>query len=338
MNINIPIQIIPPTGLIYPSTTELPDPTSPRELLKAFTTKNASKYLVENRIIEPYTALYSIQTYLDENHHHFRFKGGLALKYGIKLIITNLLDNNEELTTEYLDNFGSYIAASDIDTTLFIDETINNNNFENILDIISQEILDQLTQFRNNPSMINYLNGIIRLCNTDIDGKNKLFQQGIKNVKFSIHQQQDIVVNKRGQNIIVNSISGNEIKSIYLSNNKTLDFDIGEEKCHFNLIRAKFSIKAEFTDNNNNIQTVTCPAELIDISIPKRDDFLYQEFWNHHQNDQIINFSFYDGQVSINSVNLNYQLHDIERMLHFDHKKMLQQFHITNLFLLNLIN
>ena len=54
MDINIPLNtIIPPEGIIYPANNELPEPTAPREILKSFTTKHASNYLVNNNITEP---------------------------------------------------------------------------------------------------------------------------------------------------------------------------------------------------------------------------------------------------------------------------------------------
>ena len=62
--------------------------------------------------------------------------------------------------------------------------------------------------------------------------------------------------------------------------NTTLDFGKGTNRSIFNLVRIKVIFPSSFTDSNGSIKTYNFGGELLDVSIPKREDRGLRKFFN----------------------------------------------------------
>lgn len=103
---------------------------------------------------------------------------------------------------------------------------------------------------------------------------------------------------------------------IYASVNKTLTFTRSSNTASFNLIRLKMSLNSYFTYTNKKTEMIKLDGELIDISIPKKDDSNLAHFFEHK--DKYIS-TYTIGQdkdfVKFQAYSLEYLLEDLEKIL-----------------------
>jgi hypothetical protein len=331
--------------ILFPKVFGALDTESHRELLKAFTTKHASTYLLENNVFLHFKALTDIENALkklnEENYerdhpdalpkivgypvpgHILRFKGGLALRLCLQDMLEIMFSRNQhhiyrkQITDGLLE---SYASPSDLDSNIILTKDYDDAELRKVADI-AMVCLEQLAS--DEDVWKTHCQNIVDLCNADVAGKEKLKQQGVDVIDFFMHSQYDMIIKhatakeeakhaglcaKRG--CITLEKIGSE-GTVYTSDNETLEFNKGLNNQSFLLLRAKFGIKVKY----NNTCIATCPAELLDVAIPRKGDKAYDAFWDSSHSAKGYKYENAANGVSVSAVNLKFQLYDLTRIL-----------------------
>jgi hypothetical protein len=251
------------------------DPDTAKSKLKAYTTNVASMFCEQNYIRERWDMVKDIQRRLDASRTDGTIvaKGGLALHHSIhdlfqKWAWKNYRDvDTLENARDYI--LATYAATSDLDTGVSVDSRH--------VDTVVQLVLESIEHMRTNVwvDKDSDLQAIVNECNRDTSGI--AADLGAADVVFTVDPQSDqrVVLASSGGDCLYNEcvvVEASGQHPIFISDNESLMFQIGHNVADFYLIRAKWAISATCTYPDGTTCTTTCPAELLDVAIPREND------------------------------------------------------------------
>ena len=242
------------------------------------------------------------------------FKGGNVMRMINKNIMEYLPPNADHLIT---DIFAPFLKQSDNDFTVFLNPNLH--NYETIVRQLSLDIFFALDRIKK--IMVGNLPFFFNLFNLSDQRIVEAFRElrgqlNTKYVKLAPHLDQEIIFsNPRNpkSDVLVYEIPKSLYHFIYNTLNFALEFkDIHDQTIKFYLCRSKVNFRLNHT---NDIS-----GELIDISIPHKDDFaikqlsstsVFQKFLENNivrEHNKEFNFDYY-------VINVHYIVHDLVNIL-----------------------
>lgn len=307
----------------FDRTSGTADPTTIQNQLKAYTTNVASLYCEEQKVKEHWSIVQEIETNLG-TAAHIVAKGGLALHFAINEMFKTLLprvqgDNNNKLLAARDYILKTYAATSDLDTGISMEDP---DDLSDVVDVVKEAINNMRNNWGNKDAV---LQEIVDKCNEDQYKQKVMSDLGaafnITNITFVVShrpdQRVDMITNdptnptcKTQDCISVESTSANQ--PIFISDNESLIFDKGPNIADFYLVRAKWSISAVCEYSDGTQCNSSCPAELIDVAIPREDD-------SRRALSAELGTDFLQTRVDVNGieipmVTMKYQLMDLLEM------------------------
>jgi hypothetical protein len=276
------------------------------------------------------------------------FKGGNVLRMVANGFFSLLPDEAaQELKKAYEADF----KRSDADFTVYIDETkINNLDYNKILDNITELIYENLNkireEFKNNPTK--YFD-FFKLSKNEADAKLKeYFDQLIELPLISDPKNEDWYKVRFKQLQLLNGKATDYSDCSYLgqfdyrfvningkivglplsaqtdwimnSDNRTLEWPLGTDfskLVKFNLVRAKAGFEYSY-EQDHRIHRRPIGGELIDISLPHREDASTREFLDNYDNN-IVTYKILspdkESFLEIKSYSIEYLAHDLLNIL-----------------------
>lgn len=284
-------------------------------------------YTTIDKVLDDYKATNS----LPDNSMYLLFKGGNVLR----MVSNEILDMlPEQLKEKLLDKYGEYFKRSDADFSVYIDEKLlNEKNYDQVLDEVTKKVFLSLgvlrVEMKNNQqkyfsfmrldkdlaeeSMEPFLeeaNDINAI--TDGDNNNwygaKFSQLQLLKSKAEeaiscdyVGQYDYSYTSGKGQ-ILVNQLSNNT-DWIVNTDNRTLTWTWGSDASKivkFYLVRSKAYFDWTFI-KDGKVGRKPIGGELIDVSIPHRDDDRLREFLDDYEQN-VADYSIFDAQG--NTINL----------------------------------
>jgi hypothetical protein len=311
----------------YEQDTDV-DSESYKFALKAFTTEVASNFMLTNNIDFHWDLVNTMSHELKvRNLGTVYVKGGLALHIVLRELMKKwrqLLNTGDyarlKEITEYMNS--KYSAPSDLDTGVDVPDLGD-------LPEVRQILKSVLERSRGNFYAADaVLQGIVDECNTSKDvlmSNDAMINDGIVDINFFVAKQSDQSVRasdpsdpncKFSKCVIVDA--GAE-HTIFQSENESLMFRKGQNTADFYLYRAKWSIAATLTLSDGSTCESTCPAELLDVAIPRAHDS--QRRLNADKGMNVmhddVDVSLDDSMpIYVSAVSLRYQLLDLNEMIH----------------------
>lgn len=248
---------------------------------------------------------YCQQQSIDGERIRFVYKGGNILRIVANEFVLELPGHASDIINEF---YNPFFKRTDADFSIYIDPKLPNFDIivedlttitwklqQLIRDTIVAEPTKYLDFFRLNQeaqiAALEWLLEQLQLAKTKDDPSNKTFFGGKFNgVKFDgtasvvgdapMHVAcNDVFIaldNKR--NTVTFSIDDID-RYLRIQVNTALDFGKGTNRSIFNLVRIKIMFPTSFTDSNGTLKTYNFGGELLDVSIPKREDRGLRKFF-----------------------------------------------------------
>lgn len=296
---------------------------------------------------------YSSANGINREDLSFLYKGGCVLRISY-LKIKDLIINRMTVKGfgNIFNNFDDKFKMSDADFTILINPNLV--NYDKVLEDINMFTFELLKKIRDrilsSPSnffyFLNLSNNVkiyhmILLANKikdalySINGHRNTILKKIKfmNLEYDVESnnlKETINSVKRTDFVIDKGINYNYLceidntkYAIYTSYNNSLDFTQGygqNNHASFNLMRSKLMFECILIDRTKHTETsVIVPAELIDISIPKKDDSTNNKFFekNYNKTDIIkyIGNGSLDG-LTFHGPSISYLLKDVSSIIY----------------------
>lgn len=300
---------------ILPNKEEYSDPLKEQKsILTDFINKNFLKNN-KNELLLLQIIYKSISPFLDKLGLKLIFKGGNVMR----LINNNLKEYFYPLPNEIIfDIFEPYLQQSDNDFTIFIDPNLE--YYDEIIKNVSYKIYEILSDIRND--LVLLPNKYFDIFNLNLNKKDELFRElsiKLKANTVRLHQTFDkkIVLsneNNPKSDIVIYEDLFNKKSYIFNSINLTLEFkDPRNETIKFYLLRSKINF---IVDNSVNIA-----GELIDISLPHKDDFEMQKLnsskkFEKYIKDNIIEQYNSEYDFKYYMINIAYIIKDLFKILY----------------------
>ena len=245
--------------------------------LKAFTTRVASKYLDTMGIAEHWKLVADLAEALPDYGSKITVKGGLALHYSVAAIMDKWISFEDrhkhviEAAQTYI--LSTYAATSDLDTGIAVEDLSDLND-------VVQLVKEGIENLRHSWAGCAGIHAeIVRACNEEFANNRAMFaSDGVTDVQFFVDSQHDQEVTLVPNDGVLCTktecvkVTALDPHPIFISDNGSLVFRRRETVADFYLIRAKWSVRATVTKTSGDSCGVTCPAELIDVAIPRESD------------------------------------------------------------------
>lgn len=280
----------------------------------------------------------------------FMYKGGNVLRFVALKYLTKFPGNIEY---EFVKMYGDAIGKSDADFQIFVNNNIQNyDEIHKKTRLMSLSVLAKLRDFfvQNKGKYFNfykldksYREEQLSKCLEDINKsecignpKSPFYQAKFMSLKFS----DDIVgspkhiprIMGRHDIFITTDPEGNTLTypiyindkvnrdEMFVSLNEEITIDNPSALVHFALSRIKFNFSSICIDKNNNEQEINIPAELIDVSIPYRDDSNAQHF-NVDRHTKLYNIIMDDDKYfTVRAYNKSHIIDDLSQILFIQNK------------------
>jgi hypothetical protein len=249
----------------------------------------------------------------------FFYKGGNLFRMLLG-DITRIMESKEYI---------ALLKRSDADFQLFINPKIK--DYDKILKEISIIVIYNLMLFKKTIEK----KGIMDFFKINKDELCNLYKQEFENNGFSIKSieladrayRKDFSIepaNYNGENIVLyrthNSLLENApnvtvLKDFFISRNTALSFKRKDDlKSVFDLIRLKRNIRIKIVTNSNEKFEISVPCEIIDVSIPKNDDYGMNSF-RTKVNGFIRQYTLESKSITFWAPNINYMIKDLDDVL-----------------------
>lgn len=302
------------------------------------------EYIDDKKFLKNIMTDFINQYYLKSNKYQIRLitliykeVNKVINKYGLKLIfkggnVMNLINNNfmgylNVNTQKYINSFiNEFLSKSDNDFTIFVNPNIS--HYDLFMDTLSIELFNALDNIR-------------KIIIENIDYYFFFYDLKLSKRIELLHQLKEAINNSAEQNIIRSIVPWKKFDEIYLFNNdeteinvytpdpnyknyiynnlnKTLKFeDSNNNLIHFNLLRSKLNYR--FNEDFN------VSGELIDISLPLKDDFIMNVLNNDEKFNKYIEKYVYEIVDTSNDiiyyvVNIEYIIKDLYKILYVNSK------------------
>ena len=248
---------------------------------------------------------YCQQQSIDVERIRFVYKGGNILRIVANEFVLELPGHASDIINEF---YNPYFKRTDADFSIYIDPKLP--NFDAIVtdlttitwklqqlirDTIVAEPTKYLDFFRlNKEAQLIALKGLLtefQKAKTNDDPSNKTFFGGTFNgVKFAgtnVATAPDMLYTPSPDVFIAFDDKHNTAtfsiddidQYLRIQVNTALDFGTGTNRSIFNLVRIKVLFPTSFTDRNGVLKTYNFGGELLDVSIPKRQDRGLRKFF-----------------------------------------------------------
>lgn len=256
----------------------------------------------------------------------FFYKGGNVFRILLNDIV-NLLGNKEYL---------KLMRRSDADFQIFVNPSIK--NYDKIYNDISTLATFVLYSMKYNMqasdynftrtfetykhTMHNDIQKIIKLTKLNIDSSTPLNINVLSRKDFVIDSYnfhgEDHVVYKEADSIL-NNIQKIPSSHFYISKNSSIKFVGNTFVNEFDLLRMKMNIVLQITNHGPTAVKIPIPSEVIDVSIPKKDD---SKLYHLAENASkfIVKYIFKDGQFEFWAPSLQYMISDVDHILFSQHQ------------------
>ena len=290
--------------------------------------------------------VYKRKMNIDDNDIFFAYKGGNILRYVVYELMHEIGGKvSDDIEMYYKDVF----KKSDADFSIYINPTLQNYdiifNDMNMLayllqDRIRDEFMGNLPKYfyfhkLDNTLKQQILQQYLEKLNNTATIKNKLYgydgiftalvlddvTAAIDNSKITYVRDPDFEMNFRPRDLrIIDKTtlkSSPGMTSMRITSNQTLEFVKTNNNVKFSLVRTKIVFNAYFTNSRNNSTNLAMlGGELIDVSIPHKNDSNIGHYFQHLNN----NVATYNIKSSVNSLSfkapsLSYLIEDIEKIL-----------------------
>jgi len=256
----------------------------------------------------------------------FFYKGGNLFRILLS-DISKLIESQEYL---------SLLKRSDADFQLFINPNLN-KNYDKYFNDLSLIVIYNLMLFKR--TIISH--GLFNFFKIKPMELSKLYLDVFKDYNVKIKNieivkdayrddfiVQPIFYEDNDKGIIEEMVFYKEYKSLitnmpkiigardfYISRNTALKFKRKDNlKSVFDLIRMKMNIKIKVILENNDIEYINVPCEVIDVSIPKGDDYSL-ESTKDVINKYVRQYIFSQKEFSFWAPNINYMIKDLNDVL-----------------------
>lgn len=257
--------------------TAVADPDSLKSKLKAFTTNVASQFCEANRVQEHWKTVAHIHRTIGAYGGKIVAKGGLALHFSLQDLLGRYIDaetdagNKQKLedAKDYILN--TYAATSDLDTGISVDPL-------HLAPVIAAAKASVEKMRADWSEKYVVLGRIVDACQQQSQAEGLAAELGVRSIDFIADEQPD-------QTVVMSAPSDGNCKfaecvtvvangkhPIFISDNESLVFQKGHNVADFHLVRAKWSVSARIIRTDGSVCKTTCPAELIDVAIPRKND------------------------------------------------------------------
>jgi len=244
------------------------------------------------------------------------FKGGNVMNLINNNILEYFPENSDDIIIKI---FNKFLKKSDNDFTIYLNPKISNYN--KIYKKLNFEIFEALDKIRNDIySNINYYFYIYNMNNENIKKSYKKLienlnkEKEVNSIKLNPIPDQ-IILFDENKDIIVYEYNYQKTNYIYNSLNFTLEFnDVNNNLIKFSLLRTKINFLLNGRDN--------IAGELIDISIPHKDDFEISKIdnFNKYIKKNIIKIKNNEINLKYNIINNDYIVKDLFKILFINNK------------------
>lgn len=266
-----------------------------------------------------------IKTYANINN--LRIPEDLCLFYKGGNLFRMLLGDISKLmeSREYI----SLLKRSDADFQLFINPQLK--NYAKIYKEISIIVIYNLMLFKktiSNKGLFDFFKiKSEELCKlyTDVFEGHDIKIKHIEIIDnkyrsdFSIeptkYHDENLVLFKHHKTLLENVQNINVEKNFFISRNTALNFSRKDKlKAVFDLIRLKRNIQIKIITDKNEKKYISVPCEIIDVSIPKNDDYSLNSTKNTI-NKYVRNYTFPAKSFDFWAPNINYMIKDLDDVL-----------------------
>lgn len=299
------------------SNTSAADPDSLKSKLKAFTTNVASQFCEDNKVQEHWKTVVNIQQSIDAYGGRIVAKGGLALHFSLQALLDRYIAAEKDAgnvkklvdAKDYI--LGTYAATSDLDTGISVDPL----HMGPVIAAVKASVEKMRLGWSGKDRV---LGDIVKACQTQAIAEGLSTTLGVRSVDFYADAQSDQTVvmsaptdrNCKFAECVTVTATGKH--PIFVSDNESLVFQKGHNVADFHLVRAKWSVSARITRHDGTVCNTTCPAELIDVAIPRKNDsrsYLAATLGTNHMKTKADIMG-----VHVPIVSLKYQLMDLLQM------------------------
>ncbi len=253
----------------------IPDPNDPHRVLEKSLTDAVNEDMTIYRygceilaVIETKISQHEQLKYLYDDHKIVvELKGGVAQKLSLDYYIDHVLigigkyKKTDREIIELKKTAAIAYGPGDNDTTILIDPTIGEGEFNRVHEIVIQLVKNVLDKYSKSITLdgcrSTWLDRIFRITDIECRGNNIDVYQSKKH-PFQVHDGGDYIC----------KISDRNSLPVYSSLNRSLRFTISEknnEITSFILLRLKACFQSEDFCGSAN-------AEILDISVPRHDD------------------------------------------------------------------
>ena len=279
-----------------------------KNILTDFVNENFLKYN-ENQLYL-LDLIYTVLTpFLKKYKLKLVYKGGNVMR----LISNNLREYLSPIPNDIIyDVFRPFLQQSDNDFSIYINPNIK--NYDKFINKISKELLHYLNSIRNfiksEPEKFFY---IFNLKEEKIENLFKKLQNKLHVREVKLKKIYDKKIISRNSNILIFDNIKNGKSFLYNSINTSLQFkNYRNEIIKFYLLRTKVNF---ILNNSKNVA-----GELIDISIPHKDDFIMKKLNTNQKYNKYIEKNFISHKndeynFTYTIINIDYIIKDLFKIL-----------------------
>jgi len=288
------------------------------------------------------------QNNLKPNDISFIYKGGNVLRM---IALKYLNDFPGGIKDFFLEKYKDILSKSDADFQIYVNKDIQ--DYDHIHKNIQKLSLAILFKLRN--EFINSISSYFLFNQLNIEQQKIILQQyltklnssaEIKNtsspyygaefislellgvivhsptqieniIHTGITKRQDFYITPSQDGTLTYPIISNEYPNgcdIFASLNQKIESNKGKNHVAFALSRIKLNSVATFK-LNNEIKTISIPGELVDVSIPYRDDTIAGKFDLENNTKLFKLFDSFNNSVEVRAYSRNYIMHDLVEIL-----------------------
>jgi hypothetical protein len=248
------------------------------------------------------------------------------------IMIDSSIDNYEQVRQElrtiayymldYIRKILSYNLSSYFDYFMYNDE-IKKQLLQKTLNDLNTSIEDN-AEYKNDEFKLLYSDNVTlkhEYVNKYIHNPTNRtnYGGGVTDSRTDFYISVDTDPRKLSQTAI-NSKQENKIGQFYISINDALEFDKDGTKTHFDLVRMKINFKTIYgsKNNENEYKSMLINGELIDVSIPLKDDSFVDKNKGKSFDEKYFSGN-YENRFRYNIISLHHSIDDLENILFYQH-------------------